>query len=928
MESNSPRGSEWQKWDLHIHPPYTKLSDGYKTNDGSDPLDVFCDELEKSDVLVFGITDYFSFDSYLRFIAHFKKKYPDSKKRFFFNLELKLNESVNKKLEEVNIHLLFNPSSISEVEKFLSKLSVIKTGRDEKAITCAELKTEDEYHSATVTRDGIKKAFEETFGKKAVRNDHFLVITSANNEGIRAESGKKRKEIISDEIDKFSDSFFGGHQNVDYFLDTNRYGNGIKAKKKPILSCSDAHSFEDIKNFLGKRFVEKTNKNGKDIEIIKKDVTWIKADPIYEGLKQILYEPESGERVFIGPQKPDLKDDFKVIRKIKFKNSSDFPKEIEFSDNLCSIIGSRSSGKSALLAYIAHSIDPVMVENVIEGPGEGEQYRWERIKGKIDYSIEWANGKSNIDSPGNIVYIRQNYLFDNSKDSNEIKKKIEPVLFKSLPNFETLYKQTNSNINDLNNQISESIDNWFKFNDDIHLLNEQIKELGDKEAIKGQKKTTEEKIEELKKKYELKEEELKEYQFVTQKISELKKRCIQIENELIILSPSFKKNDFFTSIKLIFTPASTILPIDLQEIIKKHINTTQINLLSEFNKMVSDYKASLGKEKKEKELEITTIETDKYSLIEKHKKNDELQKLVIASNGYTEVLSKIDGLETIKKDKIDEIGKLEKIISGALVKRIDIIKNLSTSIKKADQSSIKEINFDLEYEVAKEDIQFLSQGINLKEITDYVKKNELIIDNIRNNPSKFLSDIYSGKQKINARYDKKKVAIDTLQLTEKILFTAQMEGDKIGGFSQSTMTPGKRALFLLRLILAESNDTWPLLIDQPEDDLDSRAIYDDIVPFLKNKKKERQIIMVSHNANLVIGSDSEQLIIANRNGNDRPNKDGKQFNYLTGGLEFSKMKDEKCKDTLKSQGVCEHACSILDGGKVAFEIRKNKYQIH
>jgi hypothetical protein len=93
------------------------------------------------------------------------------------------------------------------------------------------------------------------------------------------------------------------------------------------------------------------------------------------------------------------------------------------------------------------------------------------------------------------------------------------------------------------------------------------------------------------------------------------------------------------------------------------------------------------------------------------------------------------------------------------------------------------------------------------------------------------------------------------------------------------------------------------------------------------KKKERQIIMVSHNANYVIGSDSEQIIIANRHGNDRKNEDGKQFNYLTGSLEFSQAPDGNCKDTLKAQGVCEHACSILDGGKAAFESRKNKYHI-
>jgi predicted ATPase len=154
-----------------------------------------------------------------------------------------------------------------------------------------------------------------------------------------------------------------------------------------------------------------------------------------------------------------------------------------------------------------------------------------------------------------------------------------------------------------------------------------------------------------------------------------------------------------------------------------------------------------------------------------------------------------------------------------------------------------------------------------------------------------------------------------------------MEGDRIGGFSEPTMTPGKRALFALRLILAESEDTWPLLIDQPEDDLDSRSIYDEIVPFLKEKKKERQIIMVSHNANLVIGSDSEQIIVANRNGDDRRNEDGLQFNYLTGSIESTKQKDEKCLDTLKSQGIREHACQILEGGERAFEHRSSKYNL-
>jgi hypothetical protein len=100
------------------------------------------------------------------------------------------------------------------------------------------------------------------------------------------------------------------------------------------------------------------------------------------------------------------------------------------------------------------------------------------------------------------------------------------------------------------------------------------------------------------------------------------------------------------------------------------------------------------------------------------------------------------------------------------------------------------------------------------------------------------------------------------------------------------------------------------------------------VPFLREKKRERQIIMVSHNANLVIGADSEQVIVANRHGEDRKNADGLQFNYLSGSIENKKDLDSKSTDTLKSQGIREHACQILEGGELAFEQRGNRYNIN
>lgn len=316
--SHHPQGSIWRKWDLQVHPPLCKLYDGYKTKDGSDPLDRFCDVVEASDVWVFGITDYFTITGYETFIERFNQKYPHSEKLFLFNLELRLNETLNRELEEVNVHLLFNPNTLDKANTFLNALKVTKTTKDDRPIRCSELKTDDDFKSATVSRHAIVEAFEEVYGKRAERQDHFLLVAAANNDGLRPERGKMRKEGLCDEIDKFSDAFFGGAQNVAYYLCTDRFeDHQLVASKKPVLATSDAHSFDDLENSLGRRSTGRAEVGGKEIEIIQKDITWIKADTTYEGLKQILYEPESAERVFIGVLRPDQIEKLEEMKKTK-----------------------------------------------------------------------------------------------------------------------------------------------------------------------------------------------------------------------------------------------------------------------------------------------------------------------------------------------------------------------------------------------------------------------------------------------------------------------------------------------------------------------------------------------------------------------------------------------------------------------------------
>lgn len=132
---------------------------------------------------------------------------------------------------------------------------------------------------------------------------------------------------------------------------------------------------------------------------------------------------------------------------------------------------------------------------------------------------------------------------------------------------------------------------------------------------------------------------------------------------------------------------------------------------------------------------------------------------------------------------------------------------------------------------------------------------------------------------------------------------------------------------MLKMLLEFSKKSCPILIDQPEDDLDNRAIYTELVTYLKDKKKERQIILVTHNPNVVIATDSELVIVANQHGIKNKNPDNKKFAYISGPIENRKEKDKSNSFTLESQGIREHICEILEGGIEAFRKREKRYFI-
>lgn len=141
---------------------------------------------------------------------------------------------------------------------------------------------------------------------------------------------------------------------------------------------------------------------------------------------------------------------------------------------------------------------------------------------------------------------------------------------------------------------------------------------------------------------------------------------------------------------------------------------------------------------------------------------------------------------------------------------------------------------------------------------------------------------------------------------------------RYGGTELEYLSPGTRGIALLVLyLLMDEDDTRPLIIDQPEGNLDNSSVYQQLVPYIRQAKTRRQIILVTHNPNLVVATDAEQVIVATA---ERPTSQPyPRMKYFAGSLEHV----GKGADL----GVREAVCLLLEGGKQAFRERENRYAL-
>ena len=255
-----------------------------------------------------------------------------------------------------------------------------------------------------------------------------------------------------------------------------------------------------------------------------KENCWIKADPTFEGLKQIIYEPE--ERVRIQDEKPDFKEDKEIIDKVKFisPNNKFSNEEIYFNPNLNVIIGGKSSGKSILLYSIAKTLLADTKDKLLFKNNEEERYSLKSIDTGFDFEITTKAGISQKISDRedghnslipNIKYIPQNELVklaepELSGKGESLNKLVRNLICKDTDSKQK-YDDFIKNVKQYDKEREELINSYFETLDNIQNLETELKTKSNKEVLQTNIKTNSEKVEELNKKAGLSDEQIQQY---------------------------------------------------------------------------------------------------------------------------------------------------------------------------------------------------------------------------------------------------------------------------------------------------------------------------------------------------------------------------------------------------------------------------------
>lgn len=952
-----PKGSEWRKWDLHVHSPLSILNNKYPKIPNGDPdWESFIVKLESlGDTAVIGITDYFTIDGYKK-LKEFKQQ--GRLKNVYTilpNIEFRLNSVISSKKDgqkprRLNFHVIFS-DEVSEQdieEHFLHDFHFFYEGNPQDRDDTRKLKPSNIEELGKKLIGQHKKFKDSGFSPLQIGAMQTVVSHEDITECLKGSRfmGKYLlvfpEELLSlidwDDQDHHirkgllqkCDMVFSSNEKTRFWcLGQEPYTEGVRKfieefkTCKPCIHGSDVHKLTEIGFPCALRGIKehKCEASGEGCDL---RYCWIKADPIFEGLKQLLYEPQ--ERVVIQQKNPTpvkssyTLSNFKISQTTINEDLSISETAIDLNSGLVAVTGSKGSGKTALVDLIANSYqdrcnteDP---NSFVRRITDHKPHLKTTVTFEDNNQFTKSVCEGSFFQDSEIIYIAQGELEKYVGENSDLDVYVNNLIFESPKVKDTVIS---FEFNELSNTIKEIEANIAKKNElIITLRNQNTKE--HLNALDLGVKQTEAALKDLEKRLQNLEK------------AQSKEKVVLAQNKQKTISDLKSRKDDLTNLKNLLPAAITFIDDDLASF---NANIEAINALlkklaieEQFDSISYKQEIALKNRLASVKSEITKIVKDIETL------QKELETFEAGVREHAKLLDKrlelkseIYGL----KIKIDEFHKKETLLSQANQDRKNLFKRLFETIvlkKKKYEEIIRafsarkaEVLSDLNFggkidfdrkrfiQTAEDVMDNRRVDVRGKDATSMTYQLFNLIDSVISGKESDIPKIVEEIEKLNKENKNKLKISQAITLADFYQFLygnycKVIPTIKYKNIPLSKLSLGQKATVLIKIYLAQGDK--PIIIDSHDDHLDNEFIMDELVKAIRQAKTYRQVILVSNNGNVVINSDAEQIIIANR--------DGTSISYISGSIENPMIRDRAVK--------------VLEGGSEAFRRRQQKYRLN
>ncbi len=931
MNSISFKGTRWLKCDLHLHTPASQCF-----TDQTVTPEQWVNRALEVGLNCVAITDHNTGG----WIDQIKQAAEGKDLVVFPGTELTCSDS------KIHLLILFDTDkSQSNVEDFLIRAKIRRSEfGDQKAKTNENLETIvkladeegglvipahiDEYNGLSFAGAQIRQDFLEMPQIHAVQVVHKQFL----NRKLRI----KKNEALEEYLNEYYETLKTQAPRITENLYSSWFAVVQESidRHKAILTFSDnPHSMGDARHGLwgiGSRF------------------TWIKMDekPNLESLRQALLLPKFRIRNdFDCPESPYRRPQL-WIKQLSVKNteiasppSQNDPLWVDFSPQMTTVIGGRGSGKSSILRFIRGAMNRVDDLSNLKYIKE-DQERFFKLKDKKD-----RQGVLSKDSSIIIEFCRNNQYHRITTTGFKKGSFIQPIVERwnaEKQSFETVEEEgfidffefeifSQKQIyaiaqepNALRERIDSAIPKVRQLKVRLEALrykffeqSAKIRTIQQRISGKGRVMTTIKDLEnQLNRHKELNMQELlAERKQLMNEEAYLKSQLETLQKKTALLSPFIQSVEGFAfdvdkiaaarraSILEVWQPAKTALD---------QVATAIQELMAQIDVLHQQLAENISQSQWYQDFQVNKTQTDR---ILGESDVQHFERLIKEVNEQKSLLATIIAEEQQLKKEIERKTFLKQEYFS---RRREI--NFARKDFLAKILSKKKVRMSPKQFRDRDDYQQRFRGIIQKE-TGYEADMEKLTNKVfAGHVERNLEKVFDELQKIRSGEDLtgysgrfrsllRKLTVEQLDQIELLLpedkIDVSYKPNMASNFKPlSNASAGQKTSAILTFILSHGNT--PLILDQPEDDLDNHLVYDLIVESLRKAKERRQIIIVTHNANIPVNGDSELVVAMDS-----------QSKYL----------EVLCCGSIEQERIKEEICDVMEGGVKAFKRRSRRYDL-